>query len=310
MERHGSHDTPLGAEAALAAGWLRRLPGGTATLRLRGTLDAGDRRRVAVVGSRHPSQAQLAFAHAVVQELCAAGASVWSGGAIGIDAAVHRATLALGGHGVAVLPTGFEPPTPPVHAELFAQLAGRGAVLACAADGVAPMRARFLRRNAILVAAVDAVIVIAAGERSGSLHAAGRAVAAGVPLFAVPWGPDAANSAGCVALVRSGKARWLAGIPDLRAALQVDAARSGWQRYAPGTGALVARNPAAQALLDELADAGEDGLALEDFCQAGRDRDTTAALLLDLHLAGDAVRDRWGRYHPRDARAAPLPPPT
>lgn len=301
---------------AVARGWLRRPASAPRRLRRRGQWPPAGARRVAIVGSRHPTPQQRAFAFEAAGALASAGVSIWSGGALGVDSAAHLGALEAGGHSVAVLPAGFEPATPPSNAPLFASLRAQGGLLACAPDATRPARSTFFRRNGVLVAGVDAVLIVAADARSGSLNTARQALAAEVPIGAVPWGPGAANSAGCIALLEAGSASLIGSLAGLLAWLQVDAARSGWQRYAPGQGShepraaargpAATRPPAAQAVLDELANAAGEGLHLEALCQAGRDRDTTAALLLDLLLAGDAVRDRWGRY--RLAHPASRPP--
>lgn len=290
---------------AVAAGWLRRRAHrGATVLQRRGAWPPPDAPRVAVVGTRQPTAQQLAFAHGLTQGLIGAGCSVWSGGAIGVDAAVHHAALGARGHTVAVLPGGLVPPTPVGHTALFeAIVAGGGGVLACDANGVVGRSAYYLRRNAVLVAGVDAVVIVAGDLRSGTMNTAGWAGRTGVPLAAVPWGPSTPNSGGCLALLATGAARMVCSAADVLDWLQVDAAPGRWQRYAPGPGPRGDLSPAVQALLDELAAAGDRGLSLEDLCRTGRERDSTAALLLDLTLDGAASRDRWGRYHRRGTTA-------
>ncbi|MDW8399331.1 MAG: DNA-processing protein DprA, partial [Acetobacteraceae bacterium] len=66
-------------------------------------------------------------------------------------------------------------PTPPEHAALQARIAGRGAVVAEAPLGAAPLDRHFPRRNRILAGLVVAVVVIEAAERSGTLITAREA---------------------------------------------------------------------------------------------------------------------------------------
>jgi len=66
-------------------------------LYVRGTLSAGDAEAIAVVGSRAASPYGLAAAHSIAHGLAAAGVTVVSGLAIGIDGAAHRGALAGGG---------------------------------------------------------------------------------------------------------------------------------------------------------------------------------------------------------------------
>ena len=209
--KHG--DVYATAAETLKLGWVRRTP--RQGLWLRGTLPAGAAGRVGVVGSRRPTAVQSAFARAIAARIVARGISVFSGGALGIDGEAQAAALDAGGHTVAVLPAGFTPATPPRHAALFEAIARRGGLIACEADGSVLHRGSFFGRNIVLVSAVDALIVVAADQRSGSLHTAGRARAARVPVAAVPWGPTDPNSIGCLNLIDRGDARMLTGLDSL-----------------------------------------------------------------------------------------------
>jgi DNA processing protein len=145
---------------------------------------------VAIVGSRDATIEATAFARSLATELARAGVVVASGGAHGIDAAVHRGALDASGRTWVVAGTGCRHCFPPEHAELFDTIAaGPGAVLWPFAPDSVARPGFFLTRNRILVSLADAVVVVQAGARSGALHSASSARRLSKPLWVVPTPP-------------------------------------------------------------------------------------------------------------------------
>lgn len=156
--------------------------------------------RLAIVGARASLHAITARVPALVAAAAARGLSLVSGGAIGIDAAVHRAALDAGVPQLAVLPCGPDRVYPPAHAELFGRIAacpGSG-VLFGRPRGSMPTRGAFVSRNAIVVALADACLVLQAELRSGSETTGRLALRAHKRLAALP------GTAGCGALIADG----------------------------------------------------------------------------------------------------------
>lgn len=162
---------------------------------------------VAVVGTRRPTEEGVAFAQVLAGELARAGVGVVSGGALGIDAAVHRGALDAGGCTLVVAPAGWNKPFPPEHTELFREVVacGGGYLSLCPPDEAAT-RPRFFLRNACLVALAHAVVVVEAGYRSGARNAAKHARMLGRKLFAVPAAPWVPSGRGCIAELKAGAA--------------------------------------------------------------------------------------------------------
>jgi DNA processing protein len=195
------------------------------SLRVAGDLGAG-RRRVAVVGSRASDDYGLRLARDLARGLAAAGVSVVSGGALGVDALAHAGALDAGGHTVAVLGSGLDERHPKTHRALFERILASGGALVSELDDAAPAAPwTFPRRNRIVSGMSDAVVVVRAGARSGALITASHARAQGVPVFAVPGDVDHPLSAGTVGLLRSG-ARAAASAEDVLAALGIAAQRA------------------------------------------------------------------------------------
>ncbi|MDQ3370837.1 MAG: DNA-protecting protein DprA, partial [Myxococcota bacterium] len=146
--------------------------GWTAPLHVRGAAP-GDGPAIAVVGSRAASGDGMERATQLAQHLAHRGVHVVSGGALGIDGAAHRGALAGGGTTTVVLGTGVDVPYPRRHAPLFAQVvAHRGGLLSMLPDGTEPRPHTFPQRNGLIAALADAVVVVEADVRSGSLSTA------------------------------------------------------------------------------------------------------------------------------------------
>jgi DNA processing protein len=169
---------------------LRELPK-PPRLRVRGVLPRAV--GVAIVGTRKASEQGLAFARELAAELAEQRVAVWSGGALGIDAAAHEGALGVGAT-VAVLGGGLERPSPASHATLFERIAREGgAVISGYADDAPAREHQFLERNHLLAASVSLLVVVECREKSGARSAAKAARALGRPVGAVPrWPKDAA----------------------------------------------------------------------------------------------------------------------
>jgi DNA processing protein len=198
---------------AALAGAGRRPP----TLYLRGRLPTLP--GVAVVGTRRPTEEACAFTRTLATALVAEGLAVWSGGAMGIDAAAHEAALEAGGITVLVAGGGLDRPYPPQHRELFERIPEQGgALVARVPDGTPPMAPWFLQRNEILAALTSATVVVQAGFASGARSTAAAARRLGRPLCVVPQAPWDERGQGC-ALELSWGATAVCSATDVLAAL-------------------------------------------------------------------------------------------
>lgn len=267
---------------------LARIPERPGELRLRGTL--GERRRVAVVGSRLSDEYGEDLAREIAGGLARAGVSVVSGGALGVDGAAHEAALEAGGHTVAVLGTGVDVVYPARHRALYERiLETGGALVSEQPDGMPGLRQNFPRRNRVISGLSEAVVVVRAGEGSGALITAAWARAQGVPVLAVPGDVRDPLSAGTTALLREG-ARVAAGAADVLAALGIDRREEEAQLALPALGA------EASALLSALARRPRH--ADEVARAAGMDAGAALAGLLALEVQG-LCEQRAGHYFVR-----------
>lgn len=175
---------------------------------------------IALVGSRAADSYGLHLARSFAYDLVAAGHSVISGGAYGIDAAAHDGALrAIDGPGaatVAFMAGGVDRYYPRGNAQLLTAVAEAGAVVSEAAPGSTAMRHRFLMRNRLIAATAAATVVVQAGWRSGALNTANRAAELLRPVGAVPGPVTAHDSAGCHRLIREGAALLVTSAEEVR----------------------------------------------------------------------------------------------
>ncbi len=255
-----------------------------AVLWLRGDADPTvlGARAVAVVGARACSSYGRAVARTLGRDLAAAGLTVVSGLARGIDAEAHRGALEGGGVTVAVLGCGIDRDYPAGHAELARRVTdSRGLIVSEYEPGVEPAPWRFPARNRIIAGLCAATVVVEARERSGALITADFALEDGREVMAVPGEITSALSAGTNALLRLG-ATPVTGSGDVLEALGVEPP-------SPTVGGPGPTRPAA-TLLQTVADAGA-ATADELVRATGLPSGEVAAALVELELSGLVTAD-------------------
>ncbi len=157
---------------------------------------------VAIVGSRAASFGAMALARTLARHVGAIGGLVVSGGAIGVDTAAHVGALEARGPTTVVLGTGADIIYPERNARLFAAVVeAGGGLLSMFPLGAQPRPQNFVRRNELIAALAD-VVVVAATVSSGSLHTARHALRMQRPVAAVPGTPgsDALVAAGAAVI--------------------------------------------------------------------------------------------------------------
>ena len=172
-----------------------------------GHFEESDEAAVAVVGTRHPGFYGMTQAKKFSRELAAAGITIVSGFAKGIDQAAHEAALSVRyGRTVAVLGCGLDVEYPRGSRKLFETVKERGAVISEYPLGTAPRAENFPRRNRIISGLALGVLVVEAHIRSGSLITAHQAAEQGRDVFAIPGPVDQLGSAGTHLLIKEGAA--------------------------------------------------------------------------------------------------------
>ncbi|MBI1219014.1 MAG: DNA-protecting protein DprA [Rhodobacteraceae bacterium] len=157
---------------------------------------------VALVGARNASSLGIRMARRMAGELKEAGFVVVSGLARGIDAAAHEA--ALPGATVAVQAGGVDVIYPVENADLARRIAEAGCRVSEQPMGLEPQARHFPVRNRLISGLAQAVVVVEAAARSGSLITARTALDQGREVYAVPGHPFDARAGGCNMLIRDG----------------------------------------------------------------------------------------------------------
>lgn len=150
---------------------------------IRGTLQATDRRAIAVIGSRHASPDGLERARSLAAHLATSDFTVISGLARGVDTEAHTTTQAAGGRTIAVIGTGHDHSYPPENANLQREIADAGAVISQFTPGTHPTARNFPIRNALMSGLGLATVIVEASYTSGTRTQARRALAHGRPVF-------------------------------------------------------------------------------------------------------------------------------
>lgn len=183
---------------------LAEIPAPPPVLYTLGALLPEDGTAVGIVGTRRMTTYGREMAQTLGRDLAAAGVTVVSGLARGVDGVAHEAALRAGGRTIAVLGSGVRNIYPPEHRKLAAQIAEQGVVLSDFAPDTQPDGPNFPARNRIISGLSLGVVVVEAPERSGALITVDFAADQGRDVFVVPGNVLSSRSAGCNRLLRDG----------------------------------------------------------------------------------------------------------
>jgi DNA processing protein len=258
-----------------------------ALLYCRGRVELLSRPALAVVGSRNATAQGTSNAEQFSRNFSAAGLTIVSGLAQGIDAAAHRGGLAAEGSTIAVLGTGVDNAYPRANAALADDIAVHGLLVSEFALGTQPYAHNFPRRNRLISGLAQGCLVIEAALGSGSLITARSAAEQGREVFAIPGSIHSPLSKGCHALIKSG-AKLAESAEDVLSEL------GSFRR----TGFASTRAPAV-ATADEplLQCMGFDPVDVDSLCaRAGLPAERVSSDLLRLELAGRVAVLPGGLY--------------
>ena len=159
---------------------------------------------VGVVGTRRGTERGRRVARGMGSGLGRADVLVVSGMALGVDGASHEGCLDAGGNALAWLAGGVEMVAPPRHRGLYRRLHEHG-LLASEYPPHTPVRKHyFVARNRLIAAWSDALVVVEAGERSGTRSTVEFTLDLGRDLFCVPGPVDCPHSTGTLRWIRDG----------------------------------------------------------------------------------------------------------
>ncbi len=160
--------------------------------------------QLAVVGSRHASQAGLNNAHSFCHDLARRGLVITSGLAAGIDTQAHQGALDAQRPTVAVMGTGINSIYPKSNQSLAKTIAEQGAVVTELPFNTPPHAHNFPRRNRIIAGLSLGTLVIEAAQKSGTLITARLAMENNRPVMAIPGSIHNPLAKGCHQLIKQG----------------------------------------------------------------------------------------------------------
>jgi DNA processing protein len=267
---------------------LAEISGRPSLLYMRGALTPADEMSVAIVGTRRATPYGRQAAERIAAELAAAGITVVSGMARGVDAAAHRAALEAGGRTIAVLGSGPDVIYPAEHRRLAEQILESGAILSEFPPGAKPDAQNFPARNRIVSGMTLGTLIVEAPARSGALITASFAADQGREVFVLPGSIFAESAEGTNALLRDG-ARLVRNGTDILEDLGIG----------PGRSPISTQG---QLLLDDnerrLYDAlGKEARHIDELAEdAGLPAAAASAVLLTMELKG-LVRNHGAQYY-------------
>lgn len=180
---------------------------------------------VGIVGSRRASTYGQNAAVMLARDLAGRGVTIISGLARGIDAAAHRGALEAGGRTVAVMGTGLDQVYPRDHRKLVDEILERGGALVSEFPlQTPPAPQNFPYRNRVISGLSLGVLIVEAGENSGSLITARLALEQGREVFAVPGNITSRNSFGTNYLIKGAGAKLVQQWQDIAMELPPDTA--------------------------------------------------------------------------------------
>lgn len=183
---------------------LRDIPDAPYGIFYKGKLPEQDKMSVAIVGARDCSPYGSYVAAELGKYLGGRGVQIISGMARGIDGISQEAALAAGGTSFGVPGCGVDICYPAQNKKLYERLIAEGGILSIFSPGVLPKAQHFPLRNRIVSGLADAVVVIEARQKSGTLITVDMALEQGREVYVVPGRITDRLSDGCNSLIKQG----------------------------------------------------------------------------------------------------------
>jgi len=247
-----------------------------------GELKPEDENAVAIVGARKCTAYGRQVAYDLAHELAKRGITVVSGMALGIDGEAHKGALDAGGRTIAVLGSGVDEKSiyPHTHISLAERISKNGAVLSEFPPGTPSYPSNFPQRNRIVSALSLGVVVVEAGEKSGSLITANFALEQGKEVFAVPGPIYSPASAGANLLIQQG-AKLIRHADDILEELNLPLSETRPQKIEP-------ENKEEKLIMDALAN---ETLSIDDIIKITRLAPSVALTALTMLELKKAVKN-------------------
>lgn len=274
---------------------LEGIPKEPPLLFLRGPgADAPLRRRLAIVGTRHPELGAVERLMEFAMSLGRQGIGVVSGAAYGVDRGAHLGALNGEGETWAFLGSSIDQLDSGHYEVVSAILKGGGTIFSEYPPGFRANQSSFTQRNRLISGASDATLVFRAPHKSGALYTARFALEQNRPLLASPGDPWNAAAAGTNQLIRDGKAFPLTDSRDVLRALGLADALSPTAPVVVNLGGL---STVARQVFDALSGC-QDFESLTERCP-GVSSAALSSALVELEVSGAVIHRGGRRYEKR-----------
>lgn len=249
-----------------------------------------NKKSIAIVGSRQMTRYGAEMVDKFVCDFVANGVTTISGFMYGVDTEVAKKTLEYGGLHIAVFGCGLNHIYPPENKKLYDEIINHGgSIVSEYDDNARPSMWKFPQRNKVVVALASlGVLVIEAGENSGSLVTAKLANKAGKKVWAVPGPVTSRVSVGCNELIKSGDAKMATSAADI-IRIKIRSAKSEIRNNV--------RLPKVEQKIYNALQNENDGLNLDEVARGlGISIEETGTTLSILGLKG-VVTESGGKYY-------------
>ncbi|WP_294351817.1 DNA-processing protein DprA [uncultured Clostridium sp.] len=241
----------------------------------KGDINLLNTRTIAIVGSRLCTNYGIEVTKLLTKELNGYNITIVSGGAKGIDSVAHSTSVYEEGKTIVVLGCGIDVVYPYSNRFLFKDIEKSGLIISEFLPKVAPLKYNFPRRNRIISALSELVIVVEASEKSGSLITANYALEQGRNVMAIPGSIYSKASNGCNKLIRDG-AQVFCSMEDLHTLLGVDCKEKGG-----------IKSPIKQKILSIISD---EPIHIDDIVNKSFiDREVLFNVLFDMQIRNEII---------------------
>ncbi|MGN0307587.1 MAG: DNA-processing protein DprA [Lachnospiraceae bacterium] len=260
---------------------LKQLPDPPLTLYRKGKVKNMEAPSIAVVGARNCTAYGSLAAKELGRELAGWGIRVISGMARGIDGISQWAALEAGGESIGILGSGVEVCYPKENRPLYERLQKQGCILSENPPHTAPRPGLFPLRNRLISGLADALVVVEAGEKSGTLITVDMALEQGKEIYVIPGRITDRLSGGCNRLLGQGAQILLSPREFAREMAERLGIRRKEEREQKGECVMTMTEESIFAVLEPLP------MSVEEIWQRGREKNPglTLAQVMEVLLA-------------------------
>ena len=236
---------------------------------------------IAIVGSRRMTSYGERVIEKIVPFLVEANVTIISGMMYGVDQKAHNVCLECGGKTIAVLGWGLTwPGLGEEDKKMQKKIVEHGGILISEYEAQPPSLWMFPQRNRIVAGLAQAVLVVEAGEGSGSLITARLATKMDKKLFAIPGPITSSTSKGTNDLIKQGKAILVSDVNDILSNLNWPTQSSSLQGLTP------------KGLVIDL----EDGIDVDELARKVKKNVQEVGTELSLLVLKGIVKEKNGKY--------------